>query len=116
MSLGYAQKLSYKEDVGSVGMKELYDPPNILQQKIEQLASMVAESKHLVVFTGAGISTSCGIPDFRGPKGVWTLQVFSVSSSSFMFLYVLSFPCYIDRVEILMSDLQFTFFKHSQLY
>ncbi|KVI02064.1 Sirtuin family [Cynara cardunculus var. scolymus] len=64
MSLGYAEKLSYKEDVGAVGMSEIFDSPDVLQQK----------SKHLVAFTGAGISTSCGIPDFRGPKGVWTLQ------------------------------------------
>ncbi|KAL5215477.1 hypothetical protein ABZP36_006878 [Zizania latifolia] len=74
MSLGYAKKLSYREDVGNVGMPEIFDSPELLHKKIEELAVMVRESKHLVVFTGAGISTSSGIPDFRGPKGVWTLQ------------------------------------------
>lgn len=74
MSLGYAEKLSYIEDVGNVGMSEFFDSSHVLQEKIERLAEMIQKSKHLVVFTGAGISTSCGIPDFRGPKGIWTLQ------------------------------------------
>ncbi|KAK8490523.1 hypothetical protein V6N13_031695 [Hibiscus sabdariffa] len=74
MSLGYAEKLSFIEDVGQVGMTEFFDSAHVLQDKIEQLAKLVEKSRHLVVFTGAGISTSCGIPDFRGPKGIWTLQ------------------------------------------
>ncbi|MQM05005.1 hypothetical protein Taro_037814, partial [Colocasia esculenta] len=74
MSLGYAEKLSYREEIGTVGMSEIFDLPDVLQHKIEELAILIKKSKHLVAFTGAGISTSCGIPDFRGPKGIWTLQ------------------------------------------
>src|SRR5215469_16588611 len=37
-----------------------------------QLRRMLAEAKRVVVFTGAGISTESGIPDFRSPGGIWT--------------------------------------------
>ena len=42
------------------------------QPHIETIAGWILESAHLVAFTGAGISTDSGIPDFRGPDGVWT--------------------------------------------
>lgn len=45
-----------------------------LEERIEQLAQWMFDAKHLVVFTGAGISTESGLPDFRGPDGVWTRQ------------------------------------------
>ena len=41
---------------------------------IERVASYVAASERITVLTGAGISTESGIPDFRGPNGVWTTR------------------------------------------
>ena len=43
-----------------------------LEQRIQTLAQWFYESKYPVVFTGAGISTESGLPDFRGPDGLWT--------------------------------------------
>jgi len=38
----------------------------------EQLRDMVLAAQYTVAFTGAGISTECGIPDFRSPGGIWS--------------------------------------------
>ena len=45
-----------------------------LDRRIKTLAQWMFEAKRLVVFTGAGISTESGLPDFRGPDGIWTRQ------------------------------------------
>ncbi len=39
---------------------------------IERTVELVVEAGSVVVFTGAGVSTESGIPDFRGPGGLWT--------------------------------------------
>ena len=38
---------------------------------MDNLAALLNRAERLLVFTGAGISTSSGIPDFRGPQGIW---------------------------------------------
>ena len=43
-----------------------------LRSGVEQLGEMIADASVIVPFTGAGISTESGIPDFRSPGGLWT--------------------------------------------
>src|SRR2546422_5059331 len=43
-----------------------------LETAIDELQELVEAARVIAPFTGAGISTECGIPDFRSPGGLWT--------------------------------------------
>ncbi len=45
--------------------------PRSTSELIEKAAEIIVNSKKLLVFTGAGVSTESGIPDFRSPGGIW---------------------------------------------
>ena len=42
--------------------------------KIATLAEWIRESKNIVAFTGAGVSTESGVPDFRSPGGIFDTE------------------------------------------
>ncbi|KAF7995115.1 hypothetical protein HCN44_004587 [Aphidius gifuensis] len=74
MSCSYADGLSPYQNKGILGLEEKYESGETLRIKCGLLADWIKSSRHVVVHTGAGISTAAGIPDFRGPTGVWTLE------------------------------------------
>ncbi|KAJ5329640.1 hypothetical protein N7452_010030 [Penicillium brevicompactum] len=57
-----------------VAAKERREPMAAVDKKAAILVSQIKSSRHFIAFTGAGVSTSAGIPDFRGPDGNWTMR------------------------------------------
>ena len=50
---------------------EYFDNPTEVVEKVKKLADMINEAKCAVCYTGAGVSTSAKIGDYRGTNGAW---------------------------------------------
>eukprot|EP01090_Pellita_catalonica_P022334 TRINITY_DN8640_c0_g2_i1.p1 TRINITY_DN8640_c0_g2~~TRINITY_DN8640_c0_g2_i1.p1 ORF type:complete len:349 (+),score=58.49 TRINITY_DN8640_c0_g2_i1:33-1049(+) len=59
-------------DLDSLGQKAKFDSPEELSKKVDTIIKWMHESKYSLAFTGAGISKSAGIPDYRSEDGIWT--------------------------------------------
>lgn len=60
--------MSHTAHKSASAKKEYFDSPAVLEEKTAKLAKWIRESEHFISFTGAGISTAAGIPDFRSGK------------------------------------------------
>ena len=69
IKLTQIEKTILKEAAKTV---EHHDSAEILKKEAARIATLLQRSKHCVVFSGAGISTSAGIGDYRGKGGKWT--------------------------------------------
>ncbi|CAA9989635.1 transcriptional regulatory protein sir2b, putative [Plasmodium knowlesi strain H] len=78
--MNYALRLSKNENKGPLGEKEYFEDSEEEKRKIKELIQKIRTSKHIVVHAGAGISTSSGLQDFRGPTGIWTNEFLNDAS------------------------------------
>ena len=53
-------------------IQEFHDKDEIVDKTVSELADLINSSSYTVFYTGAGVSTGAGIPDYRGPEGCWT--------------------------------------------
>ena len=64
-----AEKTLVKEALKTA---EFHDSSGTVAAEASRIADLIKNAKHCVAFTGAGISTSAGIGDYRGKAGKWT--------------------------------------------
>ncbi|KAL3675147.1 hypothetical protein R1sor_025095 [Riccia sorocarpa] len=83
-------------------LKERFESLDMVESKAQTLADWILNAKHFITFTGAGISTSAGIPDFRGPEGVWTLRAQNKqrTSKTISSLQAIPTPTHMALVEL----------------
>ena len=55
-------------------IEEHEESGQLLHSKLQALARMIDKAEYTVFYTGAGVSTSSGVGDYRGPTGLWTMR------------------------------------------
>jgi len=65
--------MDWQDQIEELAQRALARNPD-LGAAVDEAAALVASAGRVVVFSGAGISTESGIPDFRSPGGVWTRE------------------------------------------
>ena len=61
-------------------------PPSPIQSSFDDITQLLARKKNIIVLVGAGISVSCGIPDFRSNDGLYNTLNYQVGAAM---MYVL---------------------------
>lgn len=76
----------------------------ILDELVNKVSDLIINSKAIVVFTGAGVSTESGIPDFRSPGGLWD----KYNPDDFLYQKFLTSPKSRERYWEMNSELYYT--------
>ncbi|KAF0696744.1 Aste57867_12503 [Aphanomyces stellatus] len=73
--------MSTKRSLEAASPPSLTPSDDVFERHCQRIAELIKSSKHLVAFTGAGISTSTGVPDYRGENGIRTKKAKQSSPS-----------------------------------